>query len=58
MPGKTPGGDSSFGRVIKSKDGGTQIHFIKGAGGGAGGRLACTKVHLMKRNKTVPNNAL
>lgn len=34
MPGKTPGGDSSFERVIKSKDGGTQIHFIKGGGGG------------------------
>lgn len=34
MPGKTPGGDSSFERVIKSKDGGTQIHFIRGAGVG------------------------
>ena len=44
---------SSFERVIKTKDGGTQIHFIKGEGG-----CACTEVHLMQRNKTVPNNAL
>lgn len=32
MPKKTLGGDSSFERVIKSKDGGTQINFIKGGG--------------------------
>ena len=50
---KDPWRRSSFERVIKTKDGGTQIHFIKGEGG-----CACTEVHLMQRNKTVPNNAL
>lgn len=33
MHGKTLGGDSRFERVIKSKDRGTQILFIKGEGG-------------------------
>lgn len=51
MPPKTLGGNSSVERVIKCKDGRTQIHVIKGGGG------ACRKVHSMQRNKTVPNNA-